>query len=148
MSQCDAVVVAVSGKQVWVEVPKRASACSNCQTPEACQDSLLGLRTGPRRYLLDNLIGARVGDHVQLIVAEGTVWRASLASYVMPVLLAMVGATIGQLMAGDPAAALGTLVGLGCGFALLRIKELRARYARNPYSLQIQSHQFSFKDQS
>ncbi len=146
MSQCDAVVVEVSSKQVWVEVPKRASACSNCQTPEACQDSLLGLRTGPRRYCLDNRIGARVGDHVQLTVAEGTVWRASLASYVMPVLLAIAGAAIGQSLAGDLVAVLGTLAGLGCGLALLRANELRARYDNNPYSLQIQSNKVDFKD--
>lgn len=148
MSQCDAVVVEATGNQVWVEVPKRASACSNCQTPEACQDSLLGLRTGPRRYRLDNKIGARVGDHVQLTVAEGTVWHASLVSYVLPVLLALAGAAIGQSMAGDLVAVLGALAGLGCGLALLRIHELRARYANNPYSLQIRSDQVRFKEQS
>ncbi|MCF8149129.1 MAG: SoxR reducing system RseC family protein [Burkholderiaceae bacterium] len=148
MSQCDAVVVEASGNQVWVEVPKRESACENCQTPEACQDGLLGLRTGPRRYRLENVIGAQVGDRVHLTVAEGTLWRASLASYVMPVLLAIIGAAIGQSIAGDLYAALGTLAGLGCGLALLRINEMRARYVANPYSLQIQTNTTSFKEQS
>ncbi|MCF8177064.1 MAG: SoxR reducing system RseC family protein [Sulfuritalea sp.] len=146
MSQCDAIVVEASGEQVWVEVPQRASACSNCQTPEACQDSLLGLRSGPRRYRLDNVIGAQVGDHVQLTVAEGVLWHASLASYVLPVLLAIFGAAIGQSLAGDLLAVLGTVVGLGCGLALLRILELRVRYVNNPYSLQIQSNTVNIKD--
>lgn len=148
MSQCDAVVVKASDSQVWVEVPTRASACGNCPTPEACQDSLLGLRTGPRRYLLENSIGAQVGDQVRLVVAEGLVWRASLASYVIPVLLAIVGAITGQSLDGDLAAALGATIGLGCGLGLLRIKELRARSGSNPYMLQIQSPQRRFKEQS
>ncbi|MCF8198402.1 MAG: SoxR reducing system RseC family protein [Sulfuritalea sp.] len=148
MSQCDAVVVKASDSQVWVEVPRRASACSNCQTPEACQDSLLGFSAGPRRYRLENSIGARVGDRVQLVVAEGTLWQASLASYVIPVLFVIIGAAVGQSLAGDLAAALGALIGLGCGLALLRIKELRARYVSNPYTLQIQSPQRRFKEQS
>ena len=111
MSQCEATVVAADGREVWVEVPERAPSCGNCKTADACQTGLLGLGTGPRRYRLENSIGARVGDHVALIVADGTVWRASLASYVVPLLLAIGAAAIGQFVAGDAAAVIGTLAG-------------------------------------
>lgn len=148
MSQCDAVVVAASGSEVWVEVPGRAPACGSCKSPGACQDGLLGLSAGPRRYRLDNLIGARVGDHVQLTVADGTLWRASLASYVLPLLLAIVGAVIGQSFAGDVWAVMGTLTGLGCGLVLLRRNEIRARHDASLFSLQVQTNEVRFKEQA
>jgi len=148
MSQCDAIVVEVSGTEVWVEVPGRAPACGSCKSVDACQDGLLGLRAGPRRYRLDNLIGAGVGDRVSLTVADGTLWRASVASYVLPVLLAIAGAVIGQSAAGDAWAVTGTLTGLGCGLFLLRRKEFHARHDRNLFSLQVQTKEVRFKEQS
>lgn len=148
MSQCDAVVVAATGSDVWVEVPGRAPACGSCKSADACQGGLLGLSAGPRRYRLENLIGARVGDRVSLTVAEGTLWRASLVSYVFPVLLAIAGAVVGQSVAGDVWAAFGTLAGLGGGVALLRHNEIRAQRERNPFSLQVQSKEVRFKEQS
>ncbi|NJD34954.1 MAG: SoxR reducing system RseC family protein [Betaproteobacteria bacterium] len=147
MSQCEAVVVAVEGREVWVEVPGRAPICGSCKTADACQTGLLGLGTGPRRYRLDNRIGARVGDHVQLTVADGTVWRASLLSYVLPLLLAIGGAVIGQFAAGDAGAMTGTLLGLGCGLMLLRRGEMRARSDTNLFSLQVETMKIRFKEQ-
>jgi sigma-E factor negative regulatory protein RseC len=148
MSQCDAKVVAVAGNQVWVEVPGRAPACGSCKSSDDCQTGLLGLSAGPRRYRLENQVGARIGDRVSLEVADGTVWRASLASYVLPLLLAIAGAAVGQSAAGDAWAAAGMLAGLACGWVLLRRRELDARCDRNPFSLQLQSKEVVFKDQS
>lgn len=148
MTHCDAVVVAVADGEVWVEVPERAPSCGSCKTADACQTGLLGLGTGPRRYRMKNRIGAHVGDQVQLTVAEGTVWRASLASYVLPVLLAIGGAAIGQFAAGDAGAVLGTLAGLGCGLLLLRRNELRARSNASLFSLQIETLKIRIKEQS
>lgn len=148
MSQCEARVVAVAGSDVWVEVPGRAPTCGNCKTADACQTGLLGLNTGPRRYRLENSIGAQVGDQVQLSVAEGTVWRASLWSYGVPLMLAIAGAILGQTMSGDAAALAGTLAGLVCGLVVLRRSEVRARSEGNVFSLQVQTGKMRFKEQS
>ena len=148
MSRCDAVVVETSGRDAWVEVPGRAPSCGSCKTTDACQEGLLGLSAGPRRYRLENRIGARVGDHVQLAVADGTLWRAALASYVLPLLLGIAGALIGQSLAGDTWAVMGTLAGLGCGLALLRASEIRARDDGNRFSLQIHTRELRFKEKS
>lgn len=148
MSRCDARVVAVAGKDVWVEVPGRAPACGSCKSSDECQTGLLGLSAGSRRYRLENLVGARVGDRVSLDVADGVVWRASMASYVLPLLLAVACAAIGQSVAGDVWAVAGMLAGLACGWLLLRRRELDARQGRSPFSLQIQSKEVVFKDQS
>ena len=147
MSQCEAVVVAVADDEVWVEVPERAPTCGSCKTAGACQTGLLGLSAGPRRYRLENRIGASVGDHVQLTVADGTVWRASLMSYVLPLLLAIGGAAIGQFVTGDVGAVLGTMAGLGCGLLLLRRNEIRARGDASLLSLQIDARKIRFKEQ-
>lgn len=147
MSQCEAVVVAVADDEVWVEVPERAPTCGSCKTEGACQTGLLGLSAGPRRYRLENRVGARVGDQVQLTVADGTVWRASLMSYVLPLLLAIGGAAIGQFATGDFGALLGTLAGLGCGLLLLRRNELRARDDASLFSLQIDTRKIRLKEQ-
>ena len=147
MSQCEAVVVAEAGGDVWVEVPGRAPTCGSCKTADACQTGLLGLSAGPRRYRLENRIGARVGDRVQLTVAEGTVWRASLMSYVLPLLLAIGGAAVGQFAAGDVGAVLGMLAGLGCSLLLLRRNELRARDDTSLFSLQVDTRKIRLKEQ-
>ena len=143
MSRCEARVVAAEGREVWVEVPGRAPICGSCATAvrPPC-------RAGPRRYRLENRIGARVGDRVQLTVADGTVWRASLLSYVLPLLLAIGGAAIGQFAAGDAGALLGTLAGLGCGLVLLRRNEIRARSDASLFSMQIESLKIRIKEQS
>lgn len=148
MNECDAVVVAIEGSEAWVELPARAPSCGNCPSSDACQDGLIGAPAAPRRYRLENTIGARVGDRVQLGVADGTLWRASLASYGLPLVLAIVGAAAGQALAGDGGAVAGTLCGLACGLALLRRKELLARRDRGLFSLQFQTREVRFKEQS
>lgn len=145
MSRCDAVVVEVAGDEAWVEVPARAAACGNCTNTEACADGLAG-NGGTRRYRLANRIGARVGDHVQLDVVDGVLWRAALASYVLPLLLAIVGAAAGQATGGDAWAAAGTLLGLGGGLLLLRRRELRMRRDRDMISLQFPSREVRFEE--
>jgi len=133
MSQCAAVVVAVSGNHVWVEVPARMQACANCPTPGSCQTGLLGRSSRLRRYCLDNELNLHVGDLIGLTVADGTLWRAALVSYLMPVLLAIGGAAIGQWWLGDAAAVVGLGLGLLSGFALLRRYESHACRVRNPF---------------
>ncbi|MBN8474747.1 SoxR reducing system RseC family protein [Sulfuritalea sp.] len=148
MSQCEARVVAASGSEVWVEVAGRAPTCGNCKTADACQTGLLGLTAGPRRYRVVNRVGAQVGDQVQLVVAEGTLWRASLWSYAAPLLLAISGAVIGQSMSGDAAAVAGTVVGLVCGVGVLRWNEVRARGEGSLFTLQVRTMEKRFKEQS
>jgi positive regulator of sigma E activity len=148
MSQREAVVVAVADGEAWVEVAGRAPSCGNCSNTDACQDGLLGLSAGPRRYRVNNRIGARIGDRVSLEVAEGTLWRAALASYLLPLLLAIAGAAGGQAWAGDVGAMAGTLAGLGCGLVLLRRKEARVRNDGGLFSLQLQTMEVRFKEKS
>ncbi len=141
MSRCEAIVVAVSGTEAEVEVPERGHACGSCKSADGCQTGLLGLTAGPRRYRVENLIGARPGDRVALDVADGNLLRASLVSYLWPALLAIGGAVIGQMRGGDGAALAGMLIGLICGVILLRWSELRTRRNGSLLSLHVLSKQ-------
>ncbi len=145
MSQCDAVVVEVVGVEAWVELPARAPSCGNCKSTDACSGSLVG-NAGMRRYRLANAIGARVGDRVQLHIADGSLWQVSLASFVLPLLLAIAGAALGQAGGGDAWAVAGTLLGLGCGLLLLRRRELRARRDHDLITLQFPSREIRFEE--
>lgn len=146
MSTCDAVVVEVSNREAWVEVAGRAPACGSCPTRDGCEQGLLGLAAPPRRYRVDNAIGARVGDRVSLSVADGALWRASLASYVLPVLLVVAGAAGGEATGGDPWAVAGALAGAGVGLLLLRRDELRARHGEGTFSLSIHTTEIRIKE--
>ncbi len=145
MSRCDAVVVEVNGDDAVVELPARAAACGSCKDSAACGETFLG-DGGIRRYRLANRIGARVGDHVQLGIADGMLWQASLASYVFPLLLALAAAWVGQGWGGDSAAAAGLLLGLAGGLWLLRRRELRARRDPAMISLQFPTQEIRFED--
>lgn len=145
MSQCEAKVVEVVGDQAWVELPARAASCGNCRNTEACAEGLTG-RAGVRRYRLANTIGARVGDAVLLDIAAGTLWRASLASYGLPLLLGLAAAAAGQVAGGDAWAVAGLLLGLGAGLMLLRRRELRARRDQDLISLQFPSRDVRFEE--
>lgn len=136
MMQCEAHVVALTDNhEVWVEVPARLAACDHCPNPMGCQTGLLGQTGRSRRYRMGNTLDLRVGDQVSLAVAEGTVFRAVLASYAVPLLLIIGGAMIGQQLAGDAAAAAGVLAGLVIGFALLRRREQSFHGRHHPFVL-------------
>lgn len=148
MSTCDAVVVAVEDGSALVEVAGRAPTCGSCPSSGACHQDLAALGPGPRRFRLANRIGARVGDHVSLTVAEGTLWRAVLASYVVPLGLAIAGAATGQSLGGDWPGVAGALGGLALGVALLRRRERQAQQAPEMFSLQRSTIDIRFKEPS
>ena len=149
MMQCEACVVAViSDSEVWVEVSARLAACDHCSNPARCPTGLLDQMNQPRRYLMSNTLDLHVGDRVSLAVAEGTVFRAALASYGIPLILIISGAMAGQWLASDGAASIGMLVGLTLGFLLLRHREQRFHDGHHlvqyPFSLQKLRQEITF----
>lgn len=135
MSRCEVLVVAIHGDEAEVEVPERTQACMSCKDADTCQTGLLGLRTGPRRYHLRNLINARPGDRVALDIPEGSLVRISLLAYLMPALLAIAGAAAGQMLGDEGAALAGMLFGLIFGYIMLRRSERRATNSGSLLSL-------------
>jgi sigma-E factor negative regulatory protein RseC len=136
----EAQVIAIDAGDAWVKIPERASACGSCSSASTCHESqtqnVLNSSSGPRRIKISNTIGAQVGDVVNLTVADGRVLRASILSYLLPALLAIAGAILGQSITGDIGAIAGTLIGLALGFANLRWQSGRLRAVSSVLSME------------
>ena len=91
-------VVAVEGQMVWVETTPRSS-CSHCSS-DGCSSAVLSKLFGARRnrLVLVNCLDVRPGDPVIVGIAGDALIRASLLSYLLPLVVMVSGALIGSAM--------------------------------------------------
>ncbi|MGD2073585.1 MAG: SoxR reducing system RseC family protein [Gammaproteobacteria bacterium] len=91
-------VVAIEGRQVWVETERRSS-CSACSVQKGCGSAALAKVLGQRRSRLRVLsdMPLSVGDRVIIGVREHAVVRGSLAVYAVPLVMLLFGALAGEL---------------------------------------------------
>lgn len=112
MIESPARVTRVEGDAAWVvsEAPSSCGACGG----KGCGSSVFARVFNPREpeIQVDNSIGAEAGEQVVLGLPEGALLRAVAASYLMPLLLLIAGAGLGQFLGGEPMAAWGGLSGL------------------------------------
>jgi sigma-E factor negative regulatory protein RseC len=112
---------------------ERSEACHSCSAKGACQ--ALGGQTKDLELVVDNAIGARPGDRVQLTLAESAVLKASATLYLLPALGLVGGAgggwALAQRMAwsSDPASIAGAAIGLVLGLLMARL--VGARLSRD-----------------
>jgi sigma-E factor negative regulatory protein RseC len=119
-------VVVAAERFVVVETLRR-STCESCSAHKGCGTATLGKVLGRRRTSVRALsdIDVRAGDQVVIAIAEGAFLRGSLATYLMPLLLMIVGAFLGQQLSfvlslqGEGLTILLGGVGLGLGFGCL-----------------------------
>jgi sigma-E factor negative regulatory protein RseC len=112
MTESEGTVVRVDRDYLWLGVDNGCSGCdkiSNCGAGES------------RLQRVRNTIGARIGDRIVVTVPDGAVLKAALYSYLLPVLLTLVGAAGGTSLGGDRSAVGGALVGLAGGWLALRL---------------------------
>lgn len=116
-------VVAMAGDQIWVQTIS-VSACQSCSARSGCgQRALAAVSSGrANQVLVDNTLGARVGDEVEVGLDEQSLLRASVALYGLPLVLMLFGCLLGHSVSesSDLAAILGALAGLGLGFWVVR----------------------------
>ncbi len=112
MLESPARITRTEGDRAWVvsEAPTSCGACGG----KGCGSSLFARMLNPREpeIQVDNPIGAAAGDLVVLGLPEGALLRAAWASYVVPLLMLIAGAGLGQFFGGEPMAILGGLSGL------------------------------------
>lgn len=112
MTETAARVTRVQGDAAWVAGVASAS-CGACGG-RGCGSSLFGRLWHPQEpeFQVANPIGARPGDRVVVGLPEGALWRAALASYLVPLGLLLAGAVGGRELGGEPGAVAGGLGGL------------------------------------
>jgi sigma-E factor negative regulatory protein RseC len=121
VSEGFARVVAVEHGQAVLE-PEQTTSCGGCHAAKACGVDAGSRRLVARRFTLANDYGLRVGERVVVGIAEGTVLRAALAAFGIPLAAMLVAGVTAQRLMGDDLFSLGaTLVGLGLGLLAVRL---------------------------
>ncbi|MFH1137331.1 MAG: SoxR reducing system RseC family protein [Pseudomonadota bacterium] len=92
-----AEVLSVSGQRAIV-LTQRNEACHSCQAQGACKVMGGGKET---RVEVLNYIHAQAGDRVELALPEDVFLKASMATYLVPLVALLGGAVLGQALAGQ-----------------------------------------------
>jgi sigma-E factor negative regulatory protein RseC len=109
-----------------VVLVSRNSACAGCSAKNACHG--FG-GSSESTIIVDNRVGARVDDVVEIGVGEGGLVAASFIVYILPIAALFVGAGLGTLIAeqlgisnGGISALMGLLF-LAAGFVVIRLMD-------------------------
>jgi sigma-E factor negative regulatory protein RseC len=139
MLETRAVIVRTDGQYALVQA-NQANGCEQCNGKGCGAGKLSQLFCSkPREFQVENQINAGVGDQVIISVAEGAVLRGIGLVYLLPLILLLVGAMLGNIWASqigqrDGYAAVGALLGLSVGFSFARWISLRQTRRRfQPY---------------
>lgn len=129
-------VVSVGNGQAWVEASSQ-QGCAACHAQSSCSVSGLGKYLGrnkpPVAVACD--LAVQPGDHLVLSLAESDLLRAGLLAYLLPTVLAVLGAVAASLFGlGDAAAAAAMLAGFAAGLAIARVftRTPRIHISRQP----------------
>ena len=126
-----AVVVEAGDGYAWVETQRR-SACGACSASDGCGTGTLAKVWGERRVRVRAISTwpLRPGDAVIVGLAEGALLGGSLLVYLLPIVLLLAGALLGQAAfagAGEEPVILAGAAGLGLGFLAARLVSRRLR---------------------
>jgi sigma-E factor negative regulatory protein RseC len=129
-----AVVAEAGDGYAWVEIEGR-SACGACHAGDGCGTAALAKVWSGRRVRIRAVAGLplRPGDEVIVGLADGVLLRGALLAYLLPVLLLLGGALLGDAAfagAGEEPVVLAGALGLGLGFLAARV--LSRRFQDDP----------------
>lgn len=120
MLEQSARVIESSSRGVWVEAVE-PSGCGTCGG-QGCSTRRIAelLQRRPRHFRVDSDLDLSPGEHVVIGIAEGSVLRAALRGYGIPLFLMLAGALLAQwIWPGDLSALAGLLLGGLAGWTVL-----------------------------
>jgi sigma-E factor negative regulatory protein RseC len=123
MIETTARVVSTDNGTMLVE-PSNESGCGGCKSRSACGVSGLGKYFSGNRKAIEVHCDSSVreGDELQLSMSEGDMLKSGLLAYLLPSVLALVGAGVGASFGlGDIGAVLGAALGVAAGLLLGRL---------------------------
>ena len=114
----------------WLEI-RRQTACGGCQTQGGCGTAVLAKVWHGKTLRVRALsaLALQPGDEVVVGMADGVLLRGALLVYLLPVILLLVGAMLGQAAfgaAGEEPVVLASVLGLALG--LLAARALAGRF--------------------
>lgn len=116
-------VVAVEGKEVWVETIQQ-SACGSCSAKSTCGQGLAAkyLSGKPNHIRLISELPVRLGDRVVLGIPENTLVKSALLAYGLPLIffILFAGLVDSLFAVSEPWVIFSGLAGLFLGFVLVR----------------------------
>jgi len=147
MLETRAIVVQIDGQHALVR-SSHGSGCEQCNGKGCGASKLSGLFCSkPRQFQVDNPIKAGINDEVVISVAEGAIFHGVGVIYLLPLLLLVIGATLGNQWAlqaelRDLYASIGALSGLAAGFLFAKLFLVRrARIHFQPYITRLWSEE-------
>jgi sigma-E factor negative regulatory protein RseC len=123
MIETTARVVSADNGTVMVEASTQ-SGCGGCQSRSVCGVSGLGKYFSGNRKAIAVKCDAnvRAGDELQLSMDEGDMLKAGLLAYLLPSVLALIGASVAAGYGlGDVGAVLGAAAGVAVGLLMGRL---------------------------
>lgn len=139
MLETRAIVVRIDGQHALVQADQ-GNGCEQCNGKGCGTGKLSRLFCSkPRQFQVDNPINADIDDEVIISVAEGAILHGISMVYLLPLLLLVIGAMLGNQWAvqaelRDAYAAVGALSGLAVGFVLAKwVLFRRTRNRFQPY---------------
>lgn len=124
MTESEAKVTRVDGDYVWLSQMGKPE-CEHCQQAGGCSQEFK-----PQR--VRNTVGAKAGDTVCVSVPDGAVLKAALFTYLIPLVLLLLGAGVGASVGGDKGALVGCGIGLILGWWSIRGKGAHLQQSREP----------------
>ncbi len=115
-------ILSASQGTAWVE-PAESLGCTSCQSKNSCGISGLGRFFSNRRKPIALACeGATPGGELMVAVAEGELLLAGLFAFLLPAMLAVLGAALAAMMprSGNLEAVLGAGLGIATGLLLAR----------------------------
>ena len=119
------IVLRTDSEAAWVKTV-RSSSCEGCTAKGACHSMGSGNEMEVKAL---NTAGARAGDRIVLSFETASLLKATFLIYVFPIILLIVGAALGQMLAlltEFSPSALSVLLGFVFFFTALFIMKSRA----------------------
>jgi len=126
MATEEGIVTKINGhasQTAWVRT-SQSSACKSCSSRHSCSQDGQGKE---REVEAINLVGAEVGDRIQISIETGSLFKATFLLYVFPVICMLCGGLAGNRLsayiglAPSPAAALAAAVSFVGAMVVVRM---------------------------
>lgn len=127
MLEMRGIVLSIDGNNAEIS-PLNGGGCGQCSSQNGCGSEKLSkvfCSSKPRKFVVNNMLGAKAGDEVIVVLEDGSLLRSAMRMYMLPLFTMMVGGFIGSSVVESGAmrdmwSTIGAVAGLLIGFILIR----------------------------